>query len=51
MALEEIIADLSCRGISRVFLETEGRNDRARRFYGRHGFLEETSVWMSRVVE
>jgi GNAT superfamily N-acetyltransferase len=50
-ALEELIADLGGRGIARVFLETEGQNDRARRFYGRHGFLEETSVWMCRTVD
>ena len=34
-------------GARAMFLETEAPNDRARRFYARHGFLVEDSVWMS----
>ena len=46
-ALEAILEDLRRRGLSRMFLETEGHNRRARRFYARHGFEEEDSVWMT----
>jgi GNAT superfamily N-acetyltransferase len=35
-------------GARAAFLETEAPNDPARRFYGRHGFHIEDSVWMSR---
>ncbi|MET7400499.1 GNAT family N-acetyltransferase [Dactylosporangium sp. NPDC005572] len=34
-------------GASTMFLETEAHNSRVRRFYGRLGFAEESSVWMS----
>lgn len=47
-ALEAILEVLRERGLSRVFLETEQHNDRVRRFYSRHGFVEEDSIWMSR---
>ena len=33
-------------GCRRVFLETEVANDAARRFYLRHGFAVEDSIWM-----
>jgi ribosomal protein S18 acetylase RimI-like enzyme len=33
-----------------MFLETERSNDRARRFYQRHGFVEDDSIWMSRGI-
>lgn len=33
-----------------LFLETEGRNLRARSFYARHGFTAEDSIWMRRSV-
>jgi len=33
-----------------MFLETERGNDRARRFYQRHGFIEDDSIWMSRGI-
>ena len=33
-----------------MFLETERGNDRARRFYQRHGFVEDDSIWMSRGI-
>jgi GNAT superfamily N-acetyltransferase len=47
-ALEAVLADLRTRGISRVFLETERPNDSVRKFYARHGFIEDDSIWMSR---
>lgn len=34
-------------GALAVFLETEAHNGPARRFYARHGFAVEDSVWMS----
>lgn len=45
--LEAILEDLRGRGISRISLETEQDNEGARRFYERHGFTTEESVWMS----
>ena len=33
-----------------MFLETERGNDRARRFYQHHGFVEDDSIWMSRGI-
>lgn len=49
-ALTEILADCRRRGMARVFLETESRNEAVRRFYARHGFHTEDSVWMSLVL-
>ena len=49
-ALQEILEDLDHRGITRVFLETERANTRVRAFYGRHGFTEDDSIWMSRKI-
>ena len=46
LILQAILADLRERGLSRMFLETERHNERVRRFYARHGFKEEASVWM-----
>jgi ribosomal protein S18 acetylase RimI-like enzyme len=39
----------ACRaaGVLRVFLETEAPNDAARRFYARHGFETEDSIWLT----
>ncbi|MBY8849447.1 GNAT family N-acetyltransferase [Saccharothrix longispora] len=34
-------------GARKVFLETEDRNEAARRFYRRHGFADEASTWLS----
>ena len=34
-------------GAASIFLETEARNSAARRFYQRHGFSVEDSVWLS----
>lgn len=47
--IEAILAELEARAsVSRIFLETEERNERARRLYRRLGFEVEPSVWMSR---
>ena len=35
-------------GATRIFLETEAPNDSVRRFYRRHGFVDEESVWLQR---
>lgn len=47
-AMPEILAAAKTAGARRIFLETESSNERARAFYGRHGFVVEDSVWMSR---
>jgi GNAT superfamily N-acetyltransferase len=47
-AFEEILDDLRQRGLTRMFLETERPNSKVRRFYNRHGFEEDDSIWMSR---
>lgn len=46
--VEHLLAEAWDRGLSRVFLETEAPNERARALYRRHGFVEESSVWMTR---
>lgn len=38
--LEEVLARLAARGVSQCFLEVRESNERARRFYERHGFRE-----------
>ena len=38
------------QGARAIFLETESHNDRARRFYRRHGFEVDDSVWLSRAL-
>lgn len=48
LAIEQILTDLGQRGLKRIFLETEKPNEAVRRFYARHGFRQEDSVWMSR---
>ena len=50
-ALAELVAQAGLAGCRVVFLETEAHNTRARRFYGRHGFEVQDSVWMSRRVD
>jgi ribosomal protein S18 acetylase RimI-like enzyme len=44
--LEEIVARCRAAGAQVLFLETELANTRARRFYARHGFATEESIWM-----
>ncbi|KGE04929.1 GNAT family N-acetyltransferase [Pseudohaliea rubra] len=50
-ALAAIHGDLRRRGITRVFLETETHNERARRFYARNGYEVEPSTWMAAELE
>jgi GNAT superfamily N-acetyltransferase len=45
--IEHVIARARTRGIARIFLETERHNERGRRLYARHGFVEDDSIWMS----
>ncbi len=46
-ALAEVLEDCRRRGVKRMFLETESANGAARRFYARHGFEADDSIWMS----
>jgi GNAT superfamily N-acetyltransferase len=46
--LQRAMNEARTAGASAMFLETEAPNDRARRFYGRHGFSADDSMWMSR---
>ena len=48
--LEHVIGSAREAGCRTLFLETERPNDAARRFYRRHGLVEQDSVWMSRDV-
>ena len=45
--LLHVLADGRRRGLARIFLETEARNERVRRFYEQHGFRTDDSIWMS----
>ncbi len=45
--LDHLLADGRRRGLARIFLETEAPNERVRRFYERHGFRADDSVWLS----
>lgn len=47
MLLAHIVDDCRSRGVQRMFLETELRNERVRAFYRRSGFCEDDSIWMS----
>lgn len=46
--LEAALERARAGGARRVFLETEEANAGARRFYLRHGFTPEASIWLSR---
>ena len=48
--LTEVITHARSAGAAAIFLETESANDRARRFYQRHGFEIENSTWLSRIL-
>jgi GNAT superfamily N-acetyltransferase len=50
-ALGELLDACRAQGIRRMFLETEAHNTRVRRFYARHGFDVEDSIWMSATLE
>ena len=45
-------AERDCRahGMRRIFLETERRNDAARRLYERLGYRADDSIWMSKIL-
>lgn len=45
--LDHIVEDGRLRGLARLFLETEAHNVRVRRFYERHGFRTDDSIWLS----
>jgi GNAT superfamily N-acetyltransferase len=45
--LERGLKEAVAFGARAAFLETEAPNDAARRFYARHGFEAEDSIWMS----
>jgi GNAT superfamily N-acetyltransferase len=47
MLLQRVLEEAGRAGAAAVFLETEMPNDAARRFYARHGFVAEDSIWMS----
>lgn len=51
VALEVIEQDCRRRGVKRIFLETERPNQRARRLYARHGYIEDDSIWMSKELQ
>jgi len=46
--LRRAIDEARSAGAAAMYLETEVPNDAARRFYGRHGFAADDSVWMHR---
>ena len=45
--LDHVLADGRRRGLARIFLETEAHNDQVRRFYERHGFRADDSIWLA----
>ncbi len=45
--VNHLLADGRRRGLARIFLETEAHNERVRRFYHRHGFRADDSIWLS----
>jgi ribosomal protein S18 acetylase RimI-like enzyme len=45
--LAHVLADGRRRGLARIFLETEAHNERVRRFYRRHGFRDDDSIWLA----
>jgi GNAT superfamily N-acetyltransferase len=45
--IEHVLDDGRRRGLARIFLETEAPNERVRRFYERHGFHVDDSIWLS----
>lgn len=48
VAMMRVLETLKAEGFKVIFLETERLNRRARQFYGRFGFVEDDSIWMSR---
>lgn len=49
--LEAVMGAAREAGAASMFLETEAANDGARRFYARHGFAAEDSIWMGRALD
>jgi len=49
--LQRAMNEARLAGAAAMFLETEAPNDGARRFYGRHGFSADDSLWMSRPLD
>jgi ribosomal protein S18 acetylase RimI-like enzyme len=47
LLVQHVLADAGRRGLARIFLETETHNERVRRFYRRHGFDADDSIWMA----
>ncbi|MEZ5409649.1 MAG: GNAT family N-acetyltransferase [Acidimicrobiales bacterium] len=45
--LQRVLDEARRWGASRLFLETEAANERARAFYLRHRFHQEDSIWLS----
>lgn len=45
--LDHVLADGRRRGLARIFLETESNNAQVRRFYERHGFRTDDSIWLA----
>ena len=48
--LEAVELDCRERDVRRIFMETERPNEHARRLYERHGYVADTSIWMSKVL-
>ena len=48
LLLDAALDGARAAGACRCFLETESANTAVRRFYRRHGFVVEDSVWMQR---
>lgn len=46
--IEMLEEECRARDVRRIFLETERRNDGARRLYRRHGYVDDDSIWMSK---
>lgn len=49
--ITRVIEEAGKAGATVMFLETEARNEAARRFYRRHGFTVEDSIWLSRALD
>ena len=50
LLLAALERDCRERGVKRIVMETERPNDDARRLYRRHGYVTDTSIWMSKDI-
>ncbi len=50
LLIEAVDHECASRGVLRIFLETERRNERVRGLYLRHGYTEDDSIWMSKTL-